>query len=215
MRRGLLAVLLMSACAPEKTREFELGLIGPVGPGVAASARAAGLTVRDAAPPGAETLSAAAVFTGPGGRAEERMDDWRRLRLLSASAAARGRTGVFFVLPKTADGRELTGYPEEWQALARTALELSSMRPVLERGAEAEVPFAVPAGVEARAWRHQGRLYALLVNPTEVAVPLPPEPLDPWRALFEARADARELLIPCPGGRCLEAGRVLWLEGRL
>ncbi len=206
--RTIVAAALLAlavACAPERSREFELGLIGPVGPGVASAARAAGMTIREAAPEGADTRSAGA----------ERMADWSELRLRVAQAAIEGRTGVFFTLPKTADGRELTAYPEEWQALARVARETAALRLILESGAEAAVPFSVPQGVSARAWRFQGRLYVLLVNGAVLSGPMPQESLRPWRALFEVRADARDLLIPCGGGRCLSAGRVLWLEGRL
>ncbi|MCM2304958.1 MAG: hypothetical protein NDJ72_09665 [Elusimicrobia bacterium] len=205
--RKIAAVLLAlaAACAPEPSRDFELGLIGPVGPGVASAARAAGLTIREAAPEGADTRSAGA----------ERMADWSDLRLHVARAAIEGRTGVFFILPKTADARELTSYPEEWQALARVARETAAIRPVLEAGIETALPFPAPAGAAARAWRYQGRLYVLLVNDGEAALPVSPDDLRPWRALFEVRADARDLLSPCPEGRCLPAGRVLWLEGRL
>lgn len=207
MRTIVTAVLmaLAAACAPERSREFELGLIGPVGPGVAAAARAAGMTIREAAPVGAVTRGAGA----------ERMADWSELRLHVARAAIEGRTGVFFILPKTADGRELTAYPEEWQALARVAREAAAIRPMLESGLEAAVPFPVPEGVQARAWRYQGRLYALLVNDSGAEAVVSPDAFRPWRALFEVRADARDLLVPCAAGRCLPAGRVLWLEGRL
>lgn len=216
MRRILAAALLAAAaCAPEKSRDFEVGLLSPVGPGVASAAHAAGLSVRAAAPEGADTHSAAAHFTGASGKAEERMADWPHLRLLVARAAVHGRTGVFFALPKSPDGRELTSLPEEWQALARVAREAAAMRSILERGIEAAVPFAVPEGAAGRAWRFQGRLYVLLVNDAALDVPLPEESLKPWRALFEVRADARDLLPACGGGRCLPSGRVLWLEGRL
>ncbi|MEK7232614.1 MAG: hypothetical protein AAB268_02270 [Elusimicrobiota bacterium] len=217
MRRFLAAALLAltAACAPEKSRDFELGLIGPVGPGVEAASRAAGMSIREAAPEGADVHGVGVAFKGASGRSEERLADWAHLRLLVARAAVRGRTGVFFILPKSADGREVTSYPEEWQALARVAHETSAMRPILESGVEAAVPFPVPDGVQARAWRFQGRLYLLLVNGDGPSAPLPDESLRPWRALFEVRADTRDLLNACGGGCCLPGDRVLWLEGRL
>lgn len=215
MRRLLAAALLAAAaCAPEKAREFEVGLIGPVGPGAGAAARAAGLAIREAAPEGADMHHAGVPVAGVS-RADERMADWSHLRLLVARAAAAGRTGVFFTLPKTGDGREANSYPEEWQALARVARETAAIRPVLEAGLENDVPFEVPDGVESRAWRFRGRLYVLLVNNTQAEAPIETEVLKPWRALFEVRADARDLLVACKGGRCLPARRVLWLEGRL
>lgn len=217
MKKALAAALLAwsSACAPEKSRVFELGLLGPVGPGVASAARTAGMPIREAAPEGADARSASASFKGASGRTEERMADWSRLRLLVARAAVEGRTGVFFTLPAAAAGREVSSYPEEWQALARVARETAAMRAVLESGVEVPSPIAAPAGASARAWRFQSRLYVLLVNAAAVPAPVSPESLEPWRALFEARADARDLLVACGAGRCLAPDRVLWLEGRI
>ena len=215
MRLALLAALLaLAGCAPETLRDFALGVLAPVGPQVEAAARAAGIVIRAALPEGADVYSAGVASTGTAGPAEERMADWAHLRLLVARAAVQGRTGVFFTLPTLLNGREMTAYPEEWQALARVARETAAIRPVLRSGVEAAVPFTVPQGVSARAWRFQARDYVLLVNETSSAAPIGEGSLKPWRALFEVRADARELLDICPGGRCLPAGRVLWLEGR-
>jgi len=208
----LAAALLISACAPEKAREFELGLIGPAGPGVSAAARAAGLTIRDAAPDRADLHHAGVPIPGS---SEERLADWARLRLQVSLAAAHGRTGAYFTLPKAAPGRELADYPEEWQAFARLAREVDALRPILELGLETPVPFLAPEGVAVRAWRFRGRLYVLLVNESARPAPVAPDDLKPWRALFEVRADARDLLVACGGGRCLPGERALWLEGRL
>lgn len=219
MRRLLAALLplaLAAACSRRPpARTFELGLRAPVGPGVAAAARAEGLTIRDSAPDGFDELHAGVALAGPAGPAAERLADWAMLRLLVARAAVRGRAGVLFTLPRTTDARELTDFPEEWQALARVAREAAALRPILESGVDAPDPFPVPDGVEARAWRFDGRLYVLLVNDSGAGAPLPADALRPWRALFEVRADARELLVPCEDAACLPPGRALWLEGRL
>lgn len=219
MMRVAAAVLLAlaCACAPEKARDFELGLLGPVGPGLAAAAREAGLSIRESVPAGADEHSAAVSFKGPSGAVEERMADWSHLRLLVARAVVRERTGVFFTLPKSPDGRGAHSYPEEWQALARVARETAALRPIIESGVEDTPPLAVPEGIEARAWRYQGRLYVLLVNDGADPILMPQESLQAWRALFEVRADARELLVPCDsqGRRCLPPERALWLEGRI
>lgn len=212
MRTFLAAALLLAACAPEPQRAFELGLIGPAGPGVEAAARAEGLVVVAAVPERADLHHAGVPLPAS---SEERMADWSRLRLLVSLAAVRGRAGVFFTLPKAAPGRELTNYPEEWQALARVARETAALRPILESGLEAPAPFPTPEGVAVRAWRYRGRLYLLLVNEAARPAPLAVDDLKPWRALFEARADARELLVPCGSGRCLPGERAIWLEGRL
>lgn len=208
MRRLAAAALLAlsAACAPEKAREFEVGLLGPAGPGVASAARAAGLAIREEAPEGADEASAAAGAS---------LADWSALRLHVARAAVRGRTGVFFVLPPSPAGKELTDFPEEWQALARVGREAAALRPILESGFPSVPPFPVPEGAEARAWRWQGRLYVLLVNDSGAEVRVSEESLRPWRALFEVRADARALLVPCGDGLCLPAARAVWLEGRL
>lgn len=216
--KGILVAALISlagACSPEKTRDFELGLIGPVGPGVASAARAAGMTVREAAPAGADALSAAAVIPGSAWRSDERLADWSVLRRLVARAVTRGRTGIFFVLPVSPAGKELTDFPEEWQALERVSRETAALRPIIESGVDVGLPFPLPPDVEGRAWRYRGRIYLLLVNDADAAAPIPAENLEPWRALFEVRSDARNVLPPCAGGHCLPAGRALWLEGRL
>lgn len=212
MRKFFLVVLLVAACAPEPERAFDLGLIGPVGPGLEAAARAEGLVIAEAAPERADLHHAGVPVPTS---SEERLADWSRLRLLVSLAAVRGREGVFFTLPKAAPGEELTNYPEEWQALARVARETAALRPILEAGLETPAPFPTPEGLAVRAWRYRGRLYLLLVNESGRPAPLAVDELKPWRALFEARADARELLVPCGAGRCLPGERALWLEGRL
>ncbi|PIR16000.1 MAG: hypothetical protein COV48_11280 [Elusimicrobia bacterium CG11_big_fil_rev_8_21_14_0_20_64_6] len=208
-------MLPVAGCSPPKARDFELGLIGPVGPGVAAAARAAGLTVRESATQDADLVRAAAAIEGSSWRTEERLADWSVLRFLVARGAVRGRTGVFFVLPAAPAGKELTDFPEEWQALERVSRETAALRPILEYGIDESLPFPLPAGIEARALRYQGRGYLLLVNDTTSAIALPSDRLKSLRALFEVRADARDILSSCPGGRCLPAGNALWLEGRL
>lgn len=212
MKTLLAAALLLAACAPEAERSFEVGVIGPAGPRVAAAARAEGMVVADAVPERADLHHAGVPIPAS---SDERLADWSRLRLLVSLAEVNGRAGAFFTLPKAAPGRELTDYPEEWQALARVARETDALRPILESGLEAPAPFPTPEGVAVRAWRFRGRLYVLLVNEGPRPAPLAVEALKPWRALFEARADARELLVPCGAGLCLPGERALWLEGRL
>lgn len=96
--------------------------------------------------------------------------------------------------------------------MARLARETAQWDSVA-LGAPAPLPFSAP-GLLARAWARHGRRYVLLVNATAAPQPLEPSLLAPWRALFEVRSDARELLTPCAQGLCLEPGRALWLEGR-
>ncbi len=202
---GVLLTALCAACGPRPSRTFTLGLLAPVGPRDAESAGRLGLTVVDRAPSGAAMESAAAG---------EKIADWNRLRFLAALAAAEGKTGIFFLLPVPPAGRALVDYPEEWQALARVARELRAVRPILEQGVETLPAVPLPPGVEGRAWDFLGRPYLLLVNASDAPVPVDAAPLARFRALFEVRADARELLVPCAGELCLAPGRVLWLEGR-
>ncbi len=202
MRPALfLALLLLPGAA---RAAFVVGLLEPVTPRVAARAASLGLASAAVAPRGADGESAGEI----------RVDDWTRLRFLTARALARSREGVFFRLPGSPAGRDILDYPEEWQALSRVARELRAVRPVLDEGAPAAAPFSVP-GVEARAWSRSGRLYVLLVNVSGGPVPLDGAALSSWRALFEARSAPAENLLPCAAGLCLPAEGVLWLEGRL
>ena len=146
---------------------------------------------------------------------EEHVANWAELRFLAARAAVRRAEGIFFQLPPAPPGSDILDYPEEWQALMRVAREYGAIRPVIEEGQPVFVPFPTPPGIEARAWTREKRLYVLLVNVSGVPVALNEAPLAGWRALFAARANPAEGLIPCGKRRCLPAQGVLWLEGRL
>jgi hypothetical protein len=200
-------VAALASCTPEPRRAFPVGLVGPVTGKVEAEARRLGYVVADRPPTGAVVENAAAS----GGATL----DWEALRFLGARAAAKGASGVFFRLAPASGGRDLLGYPEEWQALARVLLELQAVRPVLEGGADEPMPFAVPPGVDARAWSYRGRRYVLLVNASSGGAPLDQSALIPWRALFEVRSDARHVMRPCGAMVCLRPRAALWLEGRL
>lgn len=206
---AVLAAALLAACSPEPRRAFPVGFKGQVSPRVAAEAARLGLTVADQPPSGA-AIEAAAV---PGG-APEMTADWETLRFLAGRAAVKGAGGIFFRLTSAPQGRELLDYPEEWQAPVRALRELQAMRPVLEGGRQATVPFLVPPGIETRAWSYQNRQYVLLVNSSSVAVHIDAEELARWRVLFEVRSDARHVLSLCGSHRCLPGQSVLWLEGR-
>ncbi len=210
--KALIAALLLAAsgCAPETNNAFVAGVLEPVSPRVSAEARRLGLEVAAQAPSDAAVLSASiAVKNG------EVMADWASLRFRTALAIAAGSRKLLIRLPETPAGRDLLDYGEEWQVLARVSRELGAMRPVLDGGAPAPAPFSVPPGVHLRSWTLHGRRYALLVNASEAPAPLDQNSLVPWRALFEVRSDARQVLSACPGGGCLAPGGVLWLEGRL
>jgi len=211
--RGLLLSFVVgaAACSAKPRRAFPIGVVGPVSPRVAAEARRLGLATAEAAPAGAAAIAAASPLEGGG----ESTLDWARLRLEGARAAAGGAGGVYFRLPSVPDGRDLLDFPEEWQAVARVARELVLMRPVVEGGESAALPFSVPAGLEGRAWMFEGRVYVLLVNPSGRLLPLDDGAFAGRRALFAVRSDARQDLPSCPGGHCLPPGGVLWLEGRL
>jgi hypothetical protein len=212
MRAVLLAVLWAAACSPEPRRAFAVGLLEPVSPRLAAEARRLGVDLVAQAPPGAAVVSAALSVKGVSG---EVAADWATLRFQTARAITSGAAGVFIRLPRTPAGHDLLEYVEEWQAVERVLRELLAVRPILRGGAPAPAPFAVPAGIELRAWTFHGRRYALLVNSSGISVPLETASLLPWRALFAVRSDARELLPPCGLNRCLPPEGVLWLEGRL
>lgn len=209
MRAALL--LAAAACAAESGGSFPVGLLGPVSPRVAVEAGRLGLDVVDVLPAGAVSASAASPSATDG----EVAADWAALRLAAAVAIADGARGFFLRLPAAPSGRDLLDYPEEWQAPARALGELQAIRPVLERGVGATVPFAAPPGVRARAWRRRGRLYVLLVNGAATEAPFDGAELEPFRALFAPRSDPRQALYRCGVRFCLPAGSALWLEGRL
>jgi hypothetical protein len=211
-RAVFLAALAAAACSREPRRAFPVGLLEPVSPGVAGEAARLGLEVAPQAPPGAAEVSAAISVKGGSG---EVAADWPALRFRTARAITGGSAGVFLRLPRAPAGRDLLDYAEEWQAVERVARELLALRPIIRDGAPAPAPFAVPAGIELRAWTFQGRRYAVLVNSSAGPVPLDERILAPWRALFAVRSDARQDLAACGAGVCLPPEGVLWLEGRL
>ncbi len=206
VRRLLAAVMLLGACTPAPRRAFPVGLLGPLEAKGLSEAARLGLHVALEAPAGAALE--------PAGDEKEQTKTSSALFFAGTRAAVRGALGVYFVPPRFTAPYGWTDYPEEWQAMARAAARLTALRPVIEGGAEAPAPFAVPAGLEARAWRLRGRLYVALVNDGPAPVPLAPEALERWRALFEPRADAREALVACDAALCLPPRRALWLEGR-
>lgn len=209
MSRPLLALLLLAgACRARPEAGFRVGLAAPLSAAAAGEAARIGL-LPGPAPAGSPEEPAAA----PGDAGSRRLEDFARLRFLAARAAAAGAPGVTFRLPAPAP-LETHAYPEEWQALTRLARECAQWHELIGRGAPAALPFPAE-GLLARAWTRHGRRYVLLVNDSGAPRPLAPSDLAPWRALYEARADAREALEPCGEGLCLGPGRVLWLEGRL
>lgn len=210
-RAALLAAALAAACSAEPRRPFPVGLLGPVSSRVAAEAGRLGLDVSDTPAADAAIETAALADVNGSGAA---IADWTTLRFAAARAAANGAAGVYFRLPAMPDGRDLLDYPEEWQAVVRAAREPAAMRPVLEEGKAAPPPFEVPDGLTARAWTRLGRGYLLLVNSSGADAALDGEDLVPWRALFEVRSDARELLRPCGEKLCIPPGKALWLEAR-
>jgi hypothetical protein len=213
MRRLLFpALAALAACARAPSRPFALGFLRPASARVAAAARGMGLEVAERAPAGAAEVSA--IAASEEGRGETTADH-ARIRFLAARAIAEGAGGVYFRLPSAPAGVDYLDYPEESQALERVLRELLILRPILQEGTPSAPPFAVPTGIERRAWDWQGRRYVLLVNASAAPLPLDVECLRPWRALFAVRADPREALGFCGPGRCLEEGGVLWLEGRL
>ena len=213
MRAGLLlAAALLAACRDEPSRPFPVGLLQPLSPRVAAEAARMGLDVADSVPEGAASGSAGAPSLRVGA---EVAADWAALRLLAARAAANGARGFYFRLPPAPEGRDHLDFSEEWQAPARVLGELLALRPILERGAPAALPFAAPPGIRTRAWRFNGREYLLLVNDSGDDAAFDSDVFEGRRALFEVRSDARRLLTPCGVRFCLPAGRALWLEGRL
>lgn len=206
MNRLLALSLLLAACAPRPDARFPVGVAGPLSERLRAEVLRLGFDAEEIPAPGAAVERAADEdeHTLPAGR----------LRFLAARAAQSGARGVFFLPPRLPAGADWATYPEEWLMTVRVLREIRSLRPVLESGTPAAVPFPVPGGVLSRAWRRHGRLYVVLVNAAPAEAAFEPGDLEPWRALFEPRADPREALSPCGRAVCLPPEGVLWLEGR-
>lgn len=198
--RPALAALLLILSSAAAAAGFNAGVLDPAAPH-AAEVQRLGFEAAAEAPAGAAVESAG----------KERMADHAKLRFLLWRAVAQGASGIWFQLP----GGNLLGYPEEWQALARLARELRAARPIIDGGAAGPTPFPAPPGVFVRSWTRYGRRYVLLVNASAAPAPLPADLLEPWRAMFAVRADARQLLPTCGRALCLPPEGVLWLEGRL
>lgn len=207
MRPLLALALLLSACSPEPSRPFPSGVAGPLSGRLRAEVLRLGFDAAEAPPEGAAVERA--------GDDRDHTLPYGRLRFLAARAAHGSAAGVYFLPPRLPAGLDWGDYPEEWQAAVRVLRELKALRPILERGAPAATPFAVPEGTAARAWSRGGRIYVLLLNPTEEPLPLDGGELSRYRALFRPRADARDTLAPCGPKFCLSPEDVLWLEGRL
>lgn len=207
MRPLSLLALMLAACSPEPSRPFPAGVAGPMSPRLRAEALRLGYDAVDAPPAGAAIERA--------GDEDDHTLSADRLRFLAARAAYRGTAGVFFLPPRLPAGLDWADYPEEWQAASGVLRELHAMRPVLERGLPAPLPFPVAQGLFARAWSRGGRTYVLVLNPTSFPMPLDGAALAGRRALFRPRSDPRETLERCGRGVCLPPQGVLWLEGRL
>lgn len=207
MRSLLAAVLLCAGCAPEASRDFPVGVAGPLSERLRAEVRRLRFDAAESPPAGAAVERAADE--------NEHTLSAVRLRFLAARAAHGDAAGAFFLPPRLPIGVDWANYPEEWLMVVRVLRELRSLRPVIEAGRPASVPFAVPDGVLSRAWSLHGRTYVLLINAGAAPASFEPASLRPWRALFQARSDPREALARCGSGLCLAPEGVLWLEGRL
>lgn len=147
-----------------------------------------------------------------------RFPSFEEIRFMSYLSVLHGARGLFFYrFNQVGDlqGKSLLDLPERWQALERVAREFSALRPVFLKGAPAHIPFRPnPDGLEARAWRHRGRDYLILLNRKKGFHQRVPDEVfrEDWRPLFEPRRELRELLKPIGPNWFLPPYRVLVLE---
>jgi len=139
------------------------------------------------------------------------------IRFMSYDSIINGATGIFFYRLSKPGGRTLFDVPEEFQAVTRVVRELKSIKPILERGRPLPLPVKLEdEGLQAKAWRHRGRDFIILVNRSSVPRAVPDELLAPrWRPFFELRRDPREALLEHDDAWHLRPFQVLVLQSRL
>lgn len=136
------------------------------------------------------------------------------IRFMSYLSVLHGARGLFyFSLGKK--GKTLFDYPELWQSVASVAREMKSMQPVFGQGRLVQLPFQPVVNLEARAWRHRGRDYVVILNRRGKFLQKVPDVLleRSWRLLGEARRDARDLLKPYGEAWYLRPYQVMVFEG--
>ncbi len=137
------------------------------------------------------------------------------IRFMSYLSVLHGARGLFYFRFTTPGGRPLVDEPENWQAVARVAREMRSLKPMLAGGRLIKLPFPPnPDGPESRCWGHTGRDTCVLINRRKDVMLRFPEEINNqrWRPLFENRREIRELLQPVGRGWYLRPHQVLVLE---
>lgn len=116
------------------------------------------------------------------------------LRFMSLDAVVRGASGLFFFecQRRSSPGQTLLDFPERWQAVARVAQELRTVKPWLEAGPGTPLTYA---SLEGRRWRARKKDLVVLINRGTSPTRIPAEYLEGgWAAVFESAIDPRRAL---------------------
>ncbi len=118
-------------------------------------------------------------------------------RCLTFLALVHGANGLVFRSFQTISHRDRPAYlitrdaPRLWQSMGGTNKRLHALEPALTDGLSLGPAKVRGEGVEARVWHHEGRLYIVGVNPTdmfqEASISVPVSGAADWEVLFENR----------------------------
>lgn len=122
-----------------------------------------------------------------------------QIRFMTWLSIVRGADGLFY-FTFSQEGKTLDAWPERWFSFKQIAAEINSLRPMLEKGKDAEPPVGLDPRLAVRVIAKGGGRWMLLLNPTAAEIPVDAGILKDWRPLFEAKRRLEELL---PGGKDL------------
>ena len=129
-----------------------------------------------------------------------RFPTFAEIRFMTYLAIVRGAEGLFY-FTFTQEGKTLDATPERWFMFKKMAAEINALRPMLEKGKDAEPPAGLDARLAVRVLsKGGGRRLLLLLNPSAAEIPVDAEILKGWRPLFEGKRRLEEIL---PGGKDL------------
>lgn len=102
-----------------------------------------------------------------------RFPDFSEIRFMTYLSIIHGAEGIFYYTFAKPGELTLKDSPEQWQAVQRIAGELRELKPILERGKPAEIPFSLAPGLEGWARDFGGRRYVIVLNRTRETLLLP------------------------------------------
>jgi len=102
-----------------------------------------------------------------------RFPEQDEMRFMSYHGIVNGATGLFYFV-YTTQGRPLPqAQPEWWARVRAVSKELAEMVPVFADGKTVKNPAEVSAPLLLKTWKYKGKKYAVLVNASKDAQPVP------------------------------------------